>query len=89
MVVHTSSSTWLPSRILGRVGRLHSLPRRFQRVLQSAPPLGSLHNRQHLRSPHELQADRQDQRQHLSALHLVPGNTPFHCHIKIYIFTYV
>ena len=61
MVVHPPSPTRLPSRILGRVRRLHPLPGRLQRVLQSAPPMGAVDNRQHLRPAHELQTDRQDQ----------------------------
>jgi hypothetical protein len=73
LAVHAAASARLPRRVLGRVRRVHALPGRLQRVLQPAPPLGPLHHRQHLRLAHELQADRQNQRQHLATLHLVPG----------------
>jgi hypothetical protein len=50
LVVHAAASARLPSRVLGRLRRLHPLPGRFQRVLQSASSVGPLHYRQHLRS---------------------------------------
>lgn len=71
--MHAAAATRLPSRILGSQRRLHPLPRKFQRVLQSEKTLGSIDYGQHYGLTDGLQTNDQNQRQHLLALHHLPG----------------
>ena len=73
LAVHAAPPEGIPCGVLGRLRRLHPLPRGLRRVLQPEEAVGAVHHGQHHGPARGLQENHQDQRQHLSALHRLPG----------------